>query len=249
MEVPCQDRGRRTRAPTRQPREAVGGIAHQRQVVGDGCRRHTELLLHRGGVVEATLSPVEGDHAAVGANALCHVLVRAQDDHALHLGVVGKPCRGRGQPIVGLELEHGPDHHAESPQRIFDELELRQQLWRHPRLRLVAGVTIVAPGADDMVGGAAEVRDTVIGQQRQHRLHHAQRRADRLAIEAAVRRSPEVRAEELVGGVQQVDLHGCCRGPGGADRQVRCRLLAAPDSLCRADLLAAASSWAARPAA
>ena len=56
------------------------------------------------------------------------------------------------------------------------EPELGQQLRGHAGLGLVARVALVAPGADDVVGGAAEVRDAVLAQQREHRLHDAQGR-------------------------------------------------------------------------
>ena len=141
-----------------------------------------ELGLHRVRVHELPLAPVVGHDAAVLADALRHVLVRRQDHHPLDAGIVG-PARGRGgQRVVGLELDHRPDDAADGPQRVLDERELRQQLGRHAGLGLVAGEPLVAPRADHVVRGAAEVRDAVLAEQRQDALDHAQRAADRLAL-------------------------------------------------------------------
>ncbi len=140
-------------------------------------------------------------------HTLGHVLVRGEDDHTLHPGMLREASRRRGETIVRLELDHGPDDDAQRTQGVLQQGELREQLGRHALVGLVARVTLVAPGVDDVVGGAAEVGHALVAQQRQDRLHDAEGRGYRLTIEALVRRPPEVRPEELVGAVEQVDLH------------------------------------------
>ena len=68
------------------------------------------------------------------------------------------------------------------PQGVLKQRELGQQLGWHAGLGLVARVALVAPGADDVVGGAAEVRDAVVAKEREDALDDAQRGADRLAV-------------------------------------------------------------------
>src|SRR5438309_3033127 len=48
MEKFCKHSGRRFRSPARQTRVAIGGIAHQSQIVRDRRRRYAELLDYTG---------------------------------------------------------------------------------------------------------------------------------------------------------------------------------------------------------
>ena len=58
-----------------------------------------------------------------------------------------------------------------------------------------------------MVRGGAQMGDAVLAEQRQGALDDAQGGAHRLPVGAGMRRTTEVRPEQLVGGVQQVELH------------------------------------------
>src|SRR3972149_2936171 len=75
--------------------------------------------------------------------------------------------------VVGLVLDHRPDDQPARAQRILEELELGQQLGRHAGFGLVAGPALVAPGADDVVGGAGEMRHARLAQQPQDALPDA----------------------------------------------------------------------------
>ena len=82
----CARSGRAPRAadfgaPAGQAGEAVGGVADQREVVGDRRRRHAELLDHAGFVAHLPRAAVEL-HDAVAEHALRQVLVRRADQHA-----------------------------------------------------------------------------------------------------------------------------------------------------------------------
>ena len=73
-----------------------------------------------------------------------------------------------------------------------------------------------------MVRGAAQVGDAVLAQQRQDALDDAQRWRPPAALRAGMRRPPEVRPEQLVGGVEEVELHArsaAGRGHRGVQRR------------------------------
>ncbi len=103
-----------------------------------------------------------------------------------------------------------------------------------------------------MIGGASQVRDPVLTQQREHRLHHTQAGTDGLAVAACPRRTTEVRTEELIGGVEEVDLHrpGLDRSQPRA-RGAGWRGLPAPavPRLRPEACFESLAAWAARPAA
>ncbi len=84
--------------------------------------------------------------------------------------------------------------------------------------------------------------DAIVAQQGQHGLDHTERGSDRLAVEPGARRTAEMRAEELVGGIQQVDLHDRRLSADGTDRQPGFLAVAAPRVARRAGFFFAASS-------
>ena len=122
------------------------------------------------------------------------------------VGVLGEAGRRRTQRVIRLELDHRPQHHPDGLERLLRERELREQLGRHACLGLVAREPLVAPGADDMVGGAPEVGHAVVPQQRQGALDDAHRGTHRRPIGRGVGRTSEVGPEQLVGRVQEVEL-------------------------------------------
>ena len=89
-----------------------------------------------------------------------------------------------------------------------------------PRLGLVAGVALVAPRADDVVGGTADMGHAGIVEQPEDALDDADRRADRLAVGRGRRRPAEVGAKQLVRRVEKVDLHDRNRSTGAAHEMV-----------------------------
>ncbi len=167
-----QDRGGGAGAPSGQAREAVGGVADQRQVVGDRSRWNAPLLVHAGLVDGQAAAPVPQDDA-VAAHALGKVLVRGADPDAFDIPPACPSGRCRSQGVVRLELDHRPHGHAESLHRPLGERELVQQLGRDAGLGLVAGVQLVAERSDDVVGGAADVRGPFVAEERQQGVEQA----------------------------------------------------------------------------
>src|SRR5262249_15016464 len=88
------------------------------------------------------------------------------------------------------------------------ERELGEQVGGHALARLVAGVEVVAERLDHVVEGAGHMGDAVLAQERQQRAQEAARRAHLAAVGRARRRRAEVATEELVGPVDEVELHG-----------------------------------------
>ena len=117
------------------------------------------------------LAPVVGHDAPVLAHALGHVLVRREDDDPLDAPdrrrSGPRPHPAHRRPRTRPSARRRRRARAAPPPT---SAELGEQLRRHAGLGLVARVPVVAPGADDVVGGAAEVRDAVLAEERERRL-------------------------------------------------------------------------------
>jgi hypothetical protein len=85
-------------------------------------------------------------------------------------------------------------------------LELREQRRVDARARLVAGPQPVAERLDDVVGGHAYVAGAGVDHA-EHRIEHAAHRTHFAAIGIARRRHRVIVAEQLVGAVDEVDVH------------------------------------------
>ena len=136
---------------------------------------------------------------------LGHVLVRGEHHHLVD--VVGPTVGGGGEGVVGLELEHRPHHHPDRPHPLLGQRELVEQLGIHPGAGLVAGVDLVAERLDDRVEGGPEVGDVRLPEQGQRRRHDPVGGAHLPPVGSGAGRRPEVRSEQLVGAVEQVELH------------------------------------------
>ena len=113
----------------------------------------------------------------------------------------------RGQRVVGLELHHRPDDHAQRRDGVLGERELGQQLRVDALAGLVAGEELVAERLDDVVEGARHVRHAGRREQQPEAAQQADGRADLAAVGRLARRRAEVAAKQLVGPVDEVDLH------------------------------------------
>ena len=112
--------------------------------------------------------------------------------------------RGRGsQRVVGLELDHRPDHDPHRGQRVFQRMKLRPQGAVDAFARLVALPEVVAEGLDDVVGRDADVRGAAFEHLRD-RVEDAGDRPER-GIPFLRPPDPVELAEELVGPVDEVD--------------------------------------------
>ena len=195
-------------APAGEARVAVGRVADERQAVRDALGCDAPLRPHAGVVVGEVAAAIP-EHDPLVTDQLGHVLVRGADHDPLDPRVRGESVGGGADRVVGLELDHRPQDHVEGLDRGLGDRELVQQLRRHPGRRLVALVQVVAERLDDPVRGAADVRRALLAEQVQQLLDepaHA-RQEDPLAAEHG--RSRRVMgAEQLVGGVDEVEVHG-----------------------------------------
>ena|SRR5438132_568180 len=144
----------------------------------------------------------------VVADALGEILVRGADDDSLDGRVGGPAVGGRGNRIVGLELDHRPQDEAQRLDGALGDRELVEQLGRHADARLVAGKQVVAKRLDDTVRRARDVRGAFFAEQEQQLLDEAGYAREDDPVAARHRRTRCVmRAEELVGRVDEVELH------------------------------------------
>ena len=98
--------------PARQTRITIGGIAHERQVVGDRRRRHAELRDDACFIADGAPSTVHL-HDPRAAHALRQILVGGADQHAIDARIASRRCRGGRQGVIGLEFNHRPRCDAE----------------------------------------------------------------------------------------------------------------------------------------
>ena len=196
----------RLAAPAGQAREAVGAVADESQPVG--YRRRANPVARPDTVVvgDHPRAAVELDDA-MADDALGEVLVGGADQHLVDATVVRRHRRRRREGVVGLELDHRPDPNAEGLEGLLEQGELGPELRSHLGTRLVAGPQVVAKRLDDVIGGDPDVGDA-LGEERRHRPEHAPRRSHLGPVVGSRGRPAEELAEELVGAVDQVDLHG-----------------------------------------
>ena len=131
-----------------------------------------------------------------------HITTWSTPGESAHLAARG------GDGVVGLELDHGPHHQAERGGGALREVELRQHVGGRVLAGLVAVEQIVAERGYDVVEGDGDVAHVVLSQQHQQGLDKPSDRRDRAAVRRVLRGHAEVRAEQLVGAVYQVQLHG-----------------------------------------
>ena len=141
------------------------------------------------------------------------VLVGGPDAHFVYTLIRGGNRRDRGQRVVRLQLDHGPDGHSHSSEGFFQRLELRLEGSIDAFPRLVTGPEIVAEGLDDVIGGHPHVGRPRLTQL-QHGVQHAGHGAEgRILAFAEAALSVEV-SEELVGPVDEMNDH-CVFSPVG----------------------------------
>jgi len=112
--------------------------------------------------------------------------------------------RGCGERVVRLELDHGPDPHAERAQCVLERMKLREQLGLDARARFVAGPEIVAERLDDVVGRDAEVCGAAL-EHAEDRAQHADDGADFVAVRVGLPRHGIEVPEQLVRAVEEMN--------------------------------------------
>src|SRR6185436_21107462 len=93
-------------------------------------------------------------------------------------------------------------------ERTLDQWKLREQILRDAGLGLVARPQAVAEAANHVVGGRAEVRDVRLAKERQGGFHDSMDRVHFTSIGRTNGVDRVVGAKELVGGIQNMALHG-----------------------------------------
>jgi hypothetical protein len=151
-------------SPSGKARKSIGAVADERQVVGNRRGLHAELGDDARFVIGDLSHPI-AEHDPLALDQLSEVLVDGAYDDLLDAWINPEASNGRGDPIVGLVLDHGPDGHPEGLERSLGVAELGQEIGVHPSARLVAGIQVVAPRLDDVVGRRADVRDVGLAEQ------------------------------------------------------------------------------------
>ena len=139
MAEPGEHGSRRLRAPARQPRIAVGRVAHERQIVGDREPAATpNFAMTPASSTVGPRPPVQLDDARP-AHALREVLVGRADDNAIDARVARR--RPRPPAASASSASNSTIGQTTTPsavKRLFEQRKLREQL------RLDAGAGLVA---------------------------------------------------------------------------------------------------------
>jgi hypothetical protein len=204
--VAREHRRRGRRSPSRQARIAVRVVAHEREPVRNRRGRDAESLAHRRLAADLARAPVQLDHP-VTPHALRQILVRRAHQHLADARVGRGHGRCGGQRVVGLELNHRPDDHAERAQRVLQRVELGAESGIHALTGLVARPERVAKRFDDVIGRHAQVRRARLEHRDDGRDHAVDRPQLGTDVPAEGRRGEEI-AKQLERPVDQVDDHG-----------------------------------------
>ena len=204
-----------TAPPAGEAGKTVRAVAHERQPVryrgrGDPVAFPDPVL-----VGQDPRAPVQLDDPPPD-DALGEILVRGADEHLVDSVVVPGHRRRRCEGVIGLQFAHREDPHAERFEGLLEQSELGLQLRRHLGAVLVAGPHLVAERFDDVIGCNTHM-GYATGQERGHRPDDAAHRPHLGPVRAGAGRPAEELAEELVGAVDQIDLHGhslpCANAP------------------------------------
>ena len=206
--VAREHRGGRLRAPPGQAGEAVGAVAHQREPVGDRRRRHAELLAHPG-FVEASCPARRSSWTTSGsrthcARSLSGVQITTRLDPVSSSATATPRTRARRRPRARSRPTPRRRARAARPRGAGTA--------RRARGRCPAPVLYPAQRSlrnDSMMWSVAtpDVGRAVL-EQVEHRRDHAADRADVDAVGIDVLRPRVVVPEQLVGAVDEVDVHG-----------------------------------------
>ena len=206
MEVTREHGGRRLLPEAGDAGDAVGAVADEGEPVRDRPGRDAEAR-HDTRLVAVAGAPAVAADDLLADHALREVLVGRADHHLLDAGSVAK-ARGPGREgIVRLELDHRPHDDAECGHGALGRVELRQQVSFDAVAGLVAGKELVSERLDHVVEAARDVGDARLAEERDERREDAAQRPHGPAL-GVVRRGDAVeRPEQLVGAVDEVDLH------------------------------------------
>ena len=186
------------------------------------------------------------EHDPVVVDELGHVLVGRADQDPLDRRVGREPAGRGGDRVVGLELDHRPEHDARAPRSPASAIgNWASSSGGMPARRLVAREQVVAERLDDPVGRAADVGRALLAQQVEQLVAQPGDAGQDDAVAAEDRRPRRVVGpEQLVGRVDEVDLQDVRRlSHPGLPRDGQ------PASLHRVDRALAVAGRRGRPAA
>src|SRR5690606_5925213 len=115
-------------------------------------------------------------------------------------------CRGGGESVVGLQLDHRPDHYTHGGECVLERMELFQEGALDACAGLVPGPELVAERFDHVIGSDTDVGGVVLEHLEHGAQHPEHGTVGRVAVLAEAAQAVEV-AEQLVGPVQEMDNH------------------------------------------
>ena len=152
------------------------------------------------------MAPVELDDAGSG-DTLAEVLVGRADEDLLDPRVRARDASRRGQPVVRFQVDHGPYCDSHRGQGALHGMKLCPERRVDAGGALVSGPEIVSERFDHVIGGDPDMRHPGL-QHPEERPRHAQQRTHLAARPVAARGDRVEMAEELVGAVDEVNVHG-----------------------------------------
>ena len=177
----------RFRSPAGQPGIAVGGIADQRQVVGDRIGRHAELRDDARFVADDVRSRrsncttrVPRTHCARSLSGVQMITRSTARVRRSHVAAPAASASSASNSTIGQTAT------PSAIKRLLEERELREQVRLDAGAGLVAGPQTVAERLDDVIGGDADVRRAAVD----HAEHRADDAADGGDFAAVARRAP-----------------------------------------------------------
>jgi hypothetical protein len=139
-------------------RNIVDAVTHQRQIVHDPFRRHTEFGDHRVAIHDRVGHGVDQRDALV--HQLGDVLVTGGDQH-VHAGI-GRALRQRSDDVIGLDPRFAQQRQAKRAHQCVQRFDLQAQIIRHGgAVGLVFGIDGITEGTARRIEDHGDVRGRV----------------------------------------------------------------------------------------
>src|SRR5579872_1566817 len=116
--IPRKGHGCSLGTPSRHTRESIRTIPDHSQVVRDRLRRYAELRLNGGLVAHDVAAAIQLNNSRADY-ALTQILVGRANEHTSHAFVSRSLESGGSQGIIGLVMNHWPDHDAHCLESLF----------------------------------------------------------------------------------------------------------------------------------
>jgi hypothetical protein len=166
---------RRFCSPARYAGVAVCRVADQHQVIGNRRWPRAELL-DNGCFVERNPRSTVQPNDTRSPHALGEILVWRTNDYPFNTGIPSRSYGARGERVIRLELDHGPDYDAGRGEGFLEQVELGQEIGFYCFAGLVAWPQSIAEGLDDVIGCSGQVGGAVADHTQNRREHASHRR-------------------------------------------------------------------------